>query len=83
MPSERWRQVEQLFGDADALPADQRAAFLASMPAVDDAVRAEVVSLLGAGDRSGPFLSAPALDVFAEEISRDGWTVQPGDRIGS
>ena len=83
MPSERWRQVEQLFGDAAALPADQRAAFLASAPAADDALRAEVASLLGAGDRSGPFLSATALDVFAAEISRDGWTVQPGDRIGS
>ena len=83
MPSERWRQVERLFGDAAALPPDQRAAFLASVPIADDAVRADVVSLLGAGDRSGPFLSSTALDVFAEEISRDGWTVQPGDRIGA
>ena len=74
--------LEQLFGDAVALPADRRAAFLAAAPAVDDALRAEVASLLGAGDRSGPFLSSTAIDVFAAEISRDGWTVQPGDRIG-
>jgi eukaryotic-like serine/threonine-protein kinase len=82
MPSERWRQIEQLFGDAVALRADQRTAFLASVPAVDDALRADVASLLGAGDRSGPFLSSPAIEVFAEEISREGWTVQAGDRIG-
>ena len=83
MPTERWRRVEQLFGDALVLPADQRAAFLASAPAAHDSgVRDEVASLLVASDRSGPFLSSTALDIFAAQISREGWTVQPGDRIG-
>src|SRR5688572_27478623 len=83
MPSDRWRQVEALFGDAVALPADRRAAFLASAPAADLTIREEVASLLSAAERSGPFLSATALDVFAEQISREGWTVRAGDRIGS
>ena len=83
MPSERWRRVERLFDDAVALPADQRAAFLASAPAADDGgIRDEVASLLVASDRSGRFLSSSALDLFAAQISREGWTVQPGDRIG-
>jgi eukaryotic-like serine/threonine-protein kinase len=83
MPSDRWRRVEQLFGDAVALPADQRSAFLASAPVPDDGIRDEVSALLIAGDRSGPFLSSTALDLFAGQIAREGWTVQPGDRIGS
>jgi dienelactone hydrolase len=83
MPSERWLRVEQLFNDASVLPADQRAAFLASTPAADDGgIRDEVAALLDAGDRSGPFLSSTALDVFAAQISREGWTVQASDRIG-
>ena len=82
MPTERWRDLERLFGDAVAMPADRRATFLASAPATDAALRDEVAALLSAEERSGPFLSSTALDVFAAEISRDGWTVQPGDRIG-
>jgi formylglycine-generating enzyme required for sulfatase activity/dienelactone hydrolase len=83
MPSERWRRVEQLFGDAVVLPPDQRAAFLASAAVPDGGIRDDVAALLSADDRSGPFLSSTALDVFAGQIAREGWTVQPGDRIGS
>ncbi|MEO5819882.1 MAG: protein kinase [Vicinamibacteraceae bacterium] len=82
MPSERWRRVEQLFGDAVGLPVDQRAAFLAAAPEAADGIRDEVAALLTAGERSGPFLSSTALDVFAEQISREGWTIRAGDRIG-
>jgi serine/threonine protein kinase/dienelactone hydrolase len=82
MPTERWRDLERLFGDAVAMPADRRAAFLASAPAADAALRDEVAALLSAEERSGPFLSSTAIDAFAAEIARDGWTVQPGDRIG-
>ena len=48
----------------------------------DAGMRDEVASLLTAAERSGDFLTAPALDVFARQISREGWSVQPGDRIG-
>jgi len=82
MPSERWTRVEQLFGDAIALPAEQRATFLASATHADRALRDEVDSLLNAVERSGPFLSSTALATFAAQISREGWTVQRGDRIG-
>ena len=39
--------------------------------------------MLTAVEQSGDFLAAPALDVFARQISREGWSVQPGDRIAS
>src|SRR5215203_524467 len=82
MPSERWRRLEQLFADAVALPASQRAAFLARSPAMEADVRDELDSLLAAVDDAGAFLSSSALDVFARQICREGWSVQPGDRVG-
>ena len=37
---------------------------------------------LGAAEQSGSFLTVPALERFAREISRDGWSVSPGERVG-
>jgi hypothetical protein len=46
-------------------------------------MRDEITALLTAAEQSGDFLSTPALDVFARQISREGWSVQPGDRVAS
>jgi eukaryotic-like serine/threonine-protein kinase len=83
MPTERWRRLDQLFTQAAEQPAAMRAGFLDRECGSDDALREEVRSLLTAAERSGEFLSAPALDLFARQIVREGWRVQPGDRIGS
>ncbi|MEM6457431.1 MAG: hypothetical protein AAF772_20255, partial [Acidobacteriota bacterium] len=48
MTPERWRQIDALFHDALAQPAAARAAFLADACGDDDALRAEVESLLAA-----------------------------------
>ena len=64
-------------------PAGERADFLARTCGPDAAMRDEVASLLTAAEQSGDFLSTPALEVFARQISREGWSVQPGDRIAS
>ena len=60
-----------------------RAEFLARTCGPDVGMRDEIASLLTAVEQSGDFLSAPALDVFARQVSREGWSVQPGDRIAS
>jgi len=83
MPTDRWQRLDELFTEAVAQPAGLRADFLARTCGADTGMRDEIASLLTAGDRSGDFLSAPALDVFARQISREGWSVQPGDRIAS
>ena len=83
MPTDRWQRLEQVFTDAVAQPAGMRADFLARMCGSDDGMRDEIASLLTAAEQSRDFLSAPALDVFARQISREGWSVQPGDRIAS
>ena len=82
MAAERWQQLEVLFTAAAAEPPDRRAAVLARMSGDDASLREEASSLLGALDRSGDFLALPALELFARQISREGWAVQPGDRIG-
>src|SRR5258706_5687304 len=83
MPTDRWQRLEQLFAEAVGQPAARRADFLARTCGADAVMRDEIASLLTAVEISGDFLSAPALDVFARQISREGWSVQPGDRIGS
>jgi dienelactone hydrolase len=83
MPTDRWHRLERLFSDAVAQPAGMRADFLSRMCGPDADLRDEIAALLIAAEQSGDFLSAPALDVFARQISREGWSVQPGDRIAS
>jgi eukaryotic-like serine/threonine-protein kinase len=83
MPTDRWQHVEQLFMEAAEQPAGQRADFLARACGSDAGMGDEIASLLTAAERSGDFLSTPALDVFARQVSREGWNVQPGDRIAS
>ena len=82
MPTDRWHRLEHLFTEAAEHPAVTRAEFLARA-CPDAGMRNEVASLLTALEQSRDFLSAPALDVFARQISREGWSVQPGDRIAS
>ena len=83
MPTERWNRLERLFTEAVEQPADTRAAFLAVACGPDARLRDELTSLVSAAEASGDFLSASALTVFARQISREGWSVQPGDRIGA
>ena len=79
MPSERWQQLEQLFAEAVALPVDRREAFVEGASGADTGLRDELAALLATVERAGPFLSSTALDVFARQISREGWSVRPGD----
>ena len=82
MPSERWQRLEQLFAAAAALPVDRREAFVDGTSGLDSGLRDELTALLATLEHNGPFLSSTALDVFARQISREGWSVQPGDLIG-
>ena len=83
MPTERWHRLEQIFTEAVEHPADARTDFVERACASDIAMRQEIQLLLSAAEQSGDFLGAPALEVFARQIVREGWTVQPGDRIAS
>ena len=82
MPTDRWRRLEQLFAEAVEQPASGRAEFVTRACGPDAGLRDELASLLVAAEQSGDFLTTPALDDFARQVSREGWSVQPGDRIG-
>ena len=83
MPTERWLRLDRIFAEAFEHPPDERARVLDDACGADRAMRDEVRLLLTASDQSGDFLCAPALEVFGRQIVREGWTVQPGDRIAS
>src|SRR3954469_2052638 len=83
MPTDRWQRVEQVFTEAVAYPAHARADFLDRACGGDRGMRDEVGLLVTAAGCPGGFLSAPALEAFARQVVRDGWTVRAGDRIAS
>ncbi len=83
MPTDRWNRLDQLFAEAMEQPLAQREGFLARECGSDVRLRQELSSMLGAAERAGDFLSATALELFASQVSREGWSVQPGDRIGA
>src|SRR5512141_973795 len=82
MSTERWQRVDRIFSEALEQTADTRTAFLTRVCGPDVAMREEVASLVTAAQASEDFLAVPALEAFAREISRDGWSVQPGQRVG-
>src|SRR5688572_27933823 len=61
MDQARWRQIERLYHEAQARPADERAAFLAQACAGDAALRREVETLLDAPVTAEGFLGTPAI----------------------
>jgi hypothetical protein len=82
MSTSRRRRIEQIFSQALEQAGDRRADFVSHICGADAALRDEVASLLTAAQQAPDFLAVPALEVFARQIFREGWTVQPGDRVG-
>jgi hypothetical protein len=83
MPGERWQRVDDLFNRVRDLPPDRRAVFLRNACDGDGDLRDEVSALITAWEKSDRFLTESALDLFARQVSIEGWTVQPGDHVGS
>jgi tRNA A-37 threonylcarbamoyl transferase component Bud32 len=75
---ERWLVVKALFAEAEALPAEERSAFVQRAAGGDDEIRDEVLSLLGAaegpdslpGVRAGVAAAAQAAGVPHAVLSR-------------
>jgi eukaryotic-like serine/threonine-protein kinase len=63
--SDRWRRVEAVYHAAAALPAGDRAAFLAEACAGDEPLRLEVESLLVHEPDASRFIEQPAVEVAA------------------
>ena len=72
MEPERWKQVEELYHSAAALPAADRARFLDQACGGDAALRREVESLLAHQQGAGKFIETPAIKVAAGLLSTAG-----------
>jgi dienelactone hydrolase len=83
MPGERWQRVDELFNSVRDMPPDSRAAFLRNACDGDRDLQDEVSALIAAWENSDGFLADSALDVFARQVSIEGWTVRSGDRVDS
>ncbi|MCA1618015.1 MAG: protein kinase [Acidobacteria bacterium] len=70
MGPERWRQIDTIFKSALEVPAGERAAFIERACGEDEALRAEVLSLV-AHDGRGGTLGAPAVEEAARLLAAE------------
>src|SRR5262245_26169097 len=71
MTPERHRQIGELYLDCLELDPHRRAVFLEKACAGDAILREEVESLLASNQKAGDFISAPAIEIVAEELAMD------------
>jgi eukaryotic-like serine/threonine-protein kinase len=78
----RWKQIEEVFGAAADLPPAERAAYLDQACREDAELRAEVESLLAAGD-SGYSRFGSAIGDFAATVAEGGPSMPQGRTVGA
>ena len=83
MESERWQQIERLYNAAVNLAGDQRAAFLRQECQDDEALRAEVESLLAHHSAAADFIESPAFEVVARLMAKEKPAGQPTDQLAT
>jgi hypothetical protein len=82
MDPERWQKVDNLLQSVLRQPLGRREGFLRQACGGDEALEAEVQSLLTAQQEAGSFLESPAIEVAARELAREqGQNAQ--EKIGS
>ena len=79
---DRWQQINQLFHSALAHERNQRAAFLVQACAGDEALRAEVESLVASHEQAESFIEQPASDVAAELLAGAHSQLSAGQQLG-
>jgi eukaryotic-like serine/threonine-protein kinase len=82
MDPERWRRIDDLLEQALELPLEDRAAFVEAACNGDQALREQVQHLLGAHDRAGNFLAAPALESAFGDVTREQTDSLIGHTLG-
>src|SRR5687767_4749160 len=76
-------RLDKLFAEAQQQPPEVRREFVSHASGADGALRDEVLSLLTAADKSEAFMAVPALDRLAQHVANDGWTLRPGEQVGT
>jgi serine/threonine protein kinase len=83
MSFDRWADLDRIFAGARQLAADARARFVQRECGDDESLRREALQLLAADEASSAFMAEPALDRLAQAVAAEGWSLQPGERIGA
>src|SRR5262245_5311233 len=83
METKDWQRLEQLFHTALGLGAAERADYLARECADEDAMRAEVESLIEAFEKQADFLDKPAFNAGLKALSADSSESLSGEVIRS
>jgi Tol biopolymer transport system component/tRNA A-37 threonylcarbamoyl transferase component Bud32 len=82
MAPDRWRQVEKIYYAALEEEPEQRTFFLDQACADDEALRAEVESLLAAPERATGFLAEPAVEAEAKRLAAEQVDLPAGQDLG-
>jgi serine/threonine protein kinase/tetratricopeptide (TPR) repeat protein len=83
--AERWDHVKRILQEALDLPGDQRPTYLDETCGDDQALRAEIESLLLAHEQAGSFAERPAierLNAYASSMTMDPIDLAVGRQIG-
>lgn len=80
MPDEGWENLKEIFHAAVALPANERAAFIAQSSKGDDSLRQSIESLLESHEETNNFLDEPAYEAAAEMLL-DGARLKDGQLV--
>jgi eukaryotic-like serine/threonine-protein kinase len=80
--SSDFHKVEELYHQALEKPEAERARFLESACAGDEALLREVENLIACQQKAGPFMDSPALEVAARLLTRTDDRVSAGSRMG-
>ena len=80
--ADRWQQIDRLFHSTLSCAPEKRAGFLSQACGDDEALRAEVESLLRAHAQDGSFLDLPAYEVAADFLADAFGGLFAGQQIG-
>jgi eukaryotic-like serine/threonine-protein kinase len=80
--ADRWQQIDRLFHSTLAYAPEKRAGFLSEACGQDEALRAEVESLLRADAQDGSFLDLPAYEAAADFLADVFGELLPGQEFG-
>src|SRR6185503_7305696 len=83
MPEPDIERVEQIFHEVLDLPDDEKAAYLARACNGDDALRAEVLSLISSHENGNSFIENPAFELGLSVLSRADEPSVVGQSIGN
>ena len=83
MSTDRWQRLERIFAEAREVRVEARAEFVAQACGADEVLHREALRLLAGDATQGEFLVKPALNVLAENVALEGWSLKQGQRIGA